>query len=198
MQPCAVALVTRVGISPDEIDQSRAAEVVSEVPGSSFVEPHQWGVKRVSLIHSKADRDLQGLDRIIPAIRIARVIGFAHPTYDVPCIPLESNRSSYGQEQQISAWDEGVWEPGASEFNLSYASQRGVADLAQYAEVDHVIFAESVDPLGKGLLERREKYSSYFKFDGMGLAIVESDCFYMLKALQRPSEARCRVLASGK
>src|SRR5262249_28173119 len=83
-------------------------------------------------------------------------------------------------------------------FDLDLARHGRVADRAEHREVDHVIFAEALAPRGERARNRGAKAFAALQLDAMTLAVIEAERLDGLLALERPCEARGRVLAAGK
>ena len=95
-----VPLVAGQGFASDEFDKRRASEVIGERPGLGLVDPHQRRLEHQSALHTEIQGDLQGLDGVVPAVRISvRCIG----RRDRPCRDYaESNAPPCEAEQRIA------------------------------------------------------------------------------------------------
>src|SRR6185312_2657345 len=92
------------------------------------------------------------------------------------------DRRREGEEQEIAAGHEGIGQAVLLHLEGGLAGQRGLADLAQRAEVDEVVLAQDRKPL--------------IQLDSMALAIVESDGLDMRKSVERPGQAGRRILST--
>ena len=83
MPRAAFAEIAGVGVLADQVDQPCPAEFVRQLPGRGLVQPHQRRVQFELPGHAEIERDLQRLDGLVAAIRIAGIIGLAHAADDV-------------------------------------------------------------------------------------------------------------------
>src|SRR6202041_3275242 len=107
MPGAALAEIAGVGVFTDQVDQPCPAELVRQLPRTGLVQPHQRRVQFEPLVHPEIECDLQRLDGLVTAIRIAGIIGLAHTADDVPDPAPVGQRRSERQKHQIAAWHEG-------------------------------------------------------------------------------------------
>ena len=135
---------------------------------------------------------------VVSAVGVARVIGFAHPAHNSFELSTVCNGSGKGDEQQIAAWHKGVGQATFFHLNGFFLSERGVAYLAQQAQVKQVVLTEFGRPIWKFQFELRQKGGAALKLNRMPLAVVEADGLNVLKTLEGPGQASGRVLTARK
>jgi len=93
---------------------------------------------------------------------------------------------------------EGIRQPRRLHFYLDVAGERGLADIADYAEIDDAIIAETRGPVRKRSLDCGEHGAAALQLDAVALAIIEAHGLHVLEARQRPGETGRGILAAGK
>ena len=96
-----------MGLIDDQRRPGIAAKLVREHPGGGLVAPHQRRFEHEAALHAEVERDLHGLDRIVPAVRIAGVVGLAHAADDALDAAAIGDGCGIGEEEQVAAGDEG-------------------------------------------------------------------------------------------
>src|SRR5262245_15612662 len=109
-----------------------------------------------------------------------------------------SQRSRKAEKNEIATWHEGRGQPGLGDRNGRVACKRGLRNGGERVEHDHMTFTQTGFP---GSVQSRHAFAyarPHSEFDGVPLAIVESDRLDAGETLERPGEANRRVLPAGK
>ncbi len=77
------ACVASVCFASDGFNQIRTAELLCQSPRLCLVDPHERSVQNEADFGAQINGDLQRFDRVVPAVRIAGVIGLTHACNDV-------------------------------------------------------------------------------------------------------------------
>ena len=200
----AVAEVAGVGVLHDQIHQLLAplrhtrgfADVVGQLPGGGFVDPHQRGVDEKAVVHAQRERDLQRLHGVVAAIGVAGEVGFADAgDDDLDAAPV-GQRGRKGEEQQVAPGHEGVGQAAGLHLKRGLAGERGVADLPEHGEVEQVVFAESLAPGGEAFAQFGQHRDACLQFHVVSLAVVEAQRFHSRVARERLGQAGGGILAA--
>jgi len=187
-----------VGLAADDLDEGHAPELLSQRPGRGLVAPHERRVDHQTALHAEVERRLERLQRVVAAVRIAREIRLAHAAHQALEASAIGDRGRHREEQDVSAGHEGVGQPVFEHAELDVPGERGLADLADHAEVDDAVLAEPCGPIGKCRSDLGEHRAAAVQLDTVALPIVEANGLDMREAGKRPGEASRRVLATGK
>ena len=102
------------------------------------------------------------------------------------------------EKKQISARYEGVGQAIFFHLKSDMSRQRGLADLAQHAEIDEMVLAQLPRPLWEAALYLGQNHQPLIEFDAVALPVVESHRLDMLIALERPGKTGGGILSTGK
>ena len=193
-----IAAITAMRFLAHEFDKSTAAEPMSEFPCRPLVAPHQRRVDNEALIHAERQGRLQGFERIVAAVGIARIVGLAHATDQVTRAAAIADRGRESEEEQVAAGNKGVRQPALRQRNRGFAGERRIANPSYYAEIDEVVVGELLIPLREFAPQPLQRRHPAIELDAVALPVIEADGFDRSKALKRPGQARCRILAAGK
>src|SRR5262249_49611385 len=148
MAPIAIAQITAMAVLNDEIKKCFAADLLRHGESVGFIHPHQRGVDGDALIEVERQRNLNGFDSIVAAIRIAGIVGFAHPgDYVTGATPI-GQCSCKTEKNQIAAWHEGRRKAAVRHRNGDLARESGVRDGSQRVEPDQMVIAKTRFPGG--------------------------------------------------
>src|SRR5215813_15019909 len=109
-----------------------------------------------------------------------------------------SESSRKAEKNEIATGHEGRGQPVLGDRNGCVACKRGLRNCGERVELDHMIFTQTGFP---GSVQSRHAFAyarPHSEFDGVPLAVVESDRLDAGETLERPSEANRRVLPAGK
>ncbi len=194
----ALAEVAGVALLHDEVREPRAAEGLREAPRRRLVDPHQRGVQHEAALHAEVQRHLQGLHRVVAAIRVAGIIRLAHAGDDVPDAPPVGERGGEGEEDEVAPRHEGVRQARRLEADLGLPRERRVGDGAQRVEGEHVILAEALPPGGVDGREAGAQALPAIELDPVALAVIEAQRLDAGVTVERPGEAGGRILPAGE
>jgi hypothetical protein len=141
------------------------------------------------LVHPHVQGDLQRLDRVVAAVRIAGIIRLAHAADEMPELAPDGQGRRQGEEEEVAARDERVGQAVLAEGDLGLSGEGRVADLPQDGEVQQVIVPEPLAPSRRKPGEPSAKVRPAVQLDPVALAVVEADGLDPLEPLQRPGEA---------
>jgi hypothetical protein len=198
MPESARAKIAAVGFFEDEIHKRFAAKRLGKPKSFCLVAPHQRGLYDEAAVHPEVYGKLHGLDSIVPAVGIARIIGFAHAAKDVFEAAPVGERRRKCQEQEISPGDKSIGQTRSAGFNVDVMRHCRLRDLPQGLDAHDVILAETVAPGGKIFADRFQDYLALAEFDVMSLAIIETDRLNELMTIERQGKTCRRILAAGK
>src|SRR5216683_1595394 len=194
----ALAEIAGVSLLDDDIDERLAAELLGQGEGRGLVDPHERRLQHEAPVHAQAERDLQRLDGVVAAVRVAGEIGLAHTAHQSAYAPAVGERRGGGEKKQISPGDEGVGESGVAHFDLDVVRHGGRAERGDDAEIEHVVFAEFFSPRGKTLAQLGEDHRAALELDRVALAVVEAHRLDAREIRERPGEAGGRILPARK
>src|SRR5258708_30890248 len=180
----------------DQLDERLAAQVARQLPGRRLVDPHERRLDRETAVHAERERNLRRLDRVVAAIRVAGEIGLAHAADEYVVGPSISDGGSQGEKDEIAAGHERVRQLRLLHLEFHLAGERGLADLAEEAEIQQVAFAEPRSPLRKGGGQQLQDALARIELGSMALAVVETDGLDTLVAPERPGQPGPGVLSS--
>ena len=193
-----VAEIAGVRVLADQIDQPCPAQIVRQLPGRRFIQPHQRRMQFEWFGHAQIERGIQRLDGLVAAIRIAGIIRLAHPADDVTDAAAVGQRSGEGEKHQIAARHERIGQAVLAHLDRDVTRQRGIGNRGQGRNVQRVAFAQLPRPIRPQGFDPVQQAVAAVKFDGMTLAVAESERFDVRKALQRPGEAGRGILSAGE
>ena len=198
MARAAAAEVAGVGLFDDELHQRITAEVLRELPGRRLVDPHERRLDGETPRHSERQRHLRRLDRVVAAVRVAREIRLAHAADEHLDAAAIGECRRQRQENQIAPGDECIGQLRFLHFECHFAGERGLADLAEQAEVEQMVFAEALGPVWEGIGQQPKSALARIELRSMALPVVEADGLYALMAGKGPGKTGRRVLAAGE
>src|SRR6185369_3914079 len=190
----AVPQITAMALLDDEIKKCFSADVLRHGKGVGFVDPHQGSMDADTLVEAERQRDLHGLDRVVAAVRITGIVGFTHASDQMAGAAPISHCAGKAEENEIAARHEGRRQAGLGDRDSCVACQCGLRNGSKRIELDYVIIAQTRFP---GTVQGRHALADacpYREFDGVPLAVVETNRLDARETLQRPGEANCRVL----
>jgi hypothetical protein len=194
----ANAVVASVRVVYDDIDERIAAKIMRKLPGLRFIDPHQRRLEREALPHTERDGDLQRFDRVVATIGITGEIGLAHAANDHTEFATISQRGSELKKKQIATRHERIRQTVFLKFDFNIARQRGVGELPEHAQINHVIVAQALRPFRKLFANRSDHLLPRFEFDAMTLTVIEAHGFHVRIPRERPREARRGILSAGE
>ena len=131
-----------VGVFDDEVDQLISTlgvcfltEVIGQLPGLRFVNPHQGCLDQQATVHAERQRNLHGLHGVVAAVGVAREIGFAHACNDDIQVTAIGQGRSQGEKQQVAPRHKGVGQARGFHLERHVARQGCFAHLTQHAKV---------------------------------------------------------------
>ena len=95
----------------------------------------------VTRLSRPSQRNLHSLDRIVAAVRIAGIIGFAHAGDQMSGATTISQCSRKAEENQIAAGHEGRRQPGLGNRDSHVAGKCGLRNGSECVEFDQMIVA---------------------------------------------------------
>ncbi|MNE92592.1 hypothetical protein D3C80_1903360 [compost metagenome] len=104
----SVAVIAGQGLGADEFDDLTAAEVIRQRPSLALVDPHQRRLKNETSLHAQVECDLQGLDRVVAAVRITGIVRLAYAGDHVLEASAIGDGGREGQKEQVSARHKGI------------------------------------------------------------------------------------------
>ena len=90
------------------------------------------------------------------------------------------------EEQQVAARHEGVGQACSGHLDFGLAGQGRVADVAEHAQIQHVVVPELAAPLRELAPHGFEHRVARLKLHMVALAVVKTDGLHMRKLAQRP------------
>ena len=196
VKQASLTTITGVRFIHDKIDESLTPQHFREPPRRRFVDPHQRRVQDKPTLHSKIERDLESLDRVVSAIRISGIIGFTHAGDDIAEATTVSQGCGKGQEDQIAARHERVWQPAFAHLDGCIPRQRRVGNLTERGQTNRVFLSEAPGPGRVLFAHALADLTAAFQLHTMTLTVVKANGLDRGKPLQRPSQAGGRILAS--
>jgi hypothetical protein len=143
-------------------------------------------------------RQLQRLDGIVPAIRVAGKIGLADAGHDMLDAPPIGGDRRHGQKQQVSPRHEGIGQAVRLHGDFGLSRQRCLAEFSDDPGIDDMIRAELRRPVRELGAQRAENRRADVQFHPVALAIVEADRLDAREAVKRPGQAGRRILPARK
>jgi len=147
-----------------------------------------------TLVEAKRQRNLDGLDRVVAAVRIAGIVGLTHAGDQMAGSAPISHGAGKTEKNEIAAWHEGRRQAGLGDRDSCVARQCGLRNGSKRIELDYVIVAQTRFP---GTVQGRHALADacpYCEFDGVPLAVVETNRLDARETLERPGKANRRVL----
>ena len=94
-----IAVVAAMRLLAHQFNKSGAAEPVGKLPCRLLVAPHQRRVNDEAVIHAERQCHLQRFERVVAAIRIARIVGLAHPANEVASVAAIADRGGKREKE---------------------------------------------------------------------------------------------------
>jgi hypothetical protein len=192
------AEITAVRFFKDEVHEHLAAKRFGKAPGFRLADPHEGRFENKTAVHPEVQSKLHRFDRVVPAIGVAGIIGFAHAAKNMFEAAPVGNSSGKRQEQEIAPRNESIRKPRGTGFNLHVMRERCLRDFPQSLDANDVILAEAAAPCGKIAANGLEDDLALAEFGFVPLAIIEADRFNERMAFERQGKTCCRVLAAGE
>ena len=178
-----------MGVLDDQVDERRAAQPPGHLPGAGLVDPHERRLDGEGRVHAKRQRPGQGLERVVAAVGVARVVGLTHAADQGADAAAVGERGGVGEEQEVAAGHERVRQAGCRHLEGGVAGERRVADLAEGGEVEHVVRPEPRGPPGIVGGEGLAHGAALDQLHGVPLAVAEAHRLDPAVALERRGEA---------
>ncbi|ODR94381.1 hypothetical protein AUC70_06820 [Methyloceanibacter stevinii] len=173
-----------MGFLPDEVDKGGAPELVRKRPALCLGETHQRCLDGEGDLRAQTDGRLKGLQCLVPAVRIARIVGLAHAADQHVQAPAMPERRRIDEEHQVAPRNEGGGEAGLGHDDFGLGRQRRIADRPEAGDIDHMIGTEACGPVRKALGNGRADALPALEFDAVPLAVVEADGIHAGVAVQ--------------
>ncbi|CFP58709.1 Uncharacterised protein [Bordetella pertussis] len=196
MALAALAQVAGMAVLDHHVDQRLPAQPVGQLPGLGLVQPHQRRLDGDPRTQPQAQRYLLRLDGVVAAVRVPGKIGFAHAAHQHVELAAITERRGQRQEQQVAARHEGIGQAVGLHLDLAVAGHGGVAHLRQDAQVEQMIVAQALGPVGKVGAQFAQHDLAGIQLDAMPLAVVETQRLDVGIALQRPGQASGGILSA--
>src|SRR4051812_394522 len=194
----AVAPIARVRALDDEIDEGLAAQFVRQRESGGLVAPHQGRVQDEARLETEIERHLHGLDGVVAAVRIARVVGLTDAEHDMAAAAPIGEGGGERQKNEVAARHEGRGQAGVRHGDFGLAGQRRIRNGAERLKGEDVVFAEASVPERTRAGKRGPDGGAAIEFDPMALSVIEPKRFDRREPLQRPGETHRRVLSAGE
>ena len=175
MKQASLTTITGVRLIHDKIDESPTPQRFREPPSCRFVDPHQRSVQDKPTLHSKIERDLESLDRVVSAIGISGIIGFTHAGDDIAEATPISQGCGKGQEDQIAARHERVWQPAFAHLNGCIPRQRRIGNLTERGQTNRVILSEAPGPGCVLFAHALADWTAAFQLHTMTLTVIKAN-----------------------
>lgn len=182
-----------MGLLHDQIEDAKA---LGHRPGRGFIDPHKRSFEHEATLHAEVQRHLKRFDRIVPAIGIARKIGFAHAAHDAAEGPPIRESARIGEKEQVAPGHESVRQAFRHGCDFNVMRHRGGTKGGHRgADIKHVIGSKAGS---ETLPEGSANAIAAVQFHTMALAVEKAERFDMRKLVQRPGQAGCAILAAGE
>ena len=138
-----------MSVLDDDIQELVTTELVRKAPGGGLVNSHKWSLNYKTFIHAEIERYLQRLDRLIPAVRVTRKVGLAHPSNDDFMAASISNRRCRCEKKNVSPWNKRRGKTVFAHLDGHFANKGRVADRLEKSQFKYDIFTEPLRPNGE-------------------------------------------------
>jgi hypothetical protein len=198
MQLAALAEVAGVAVAHDDLDKRLAAQPPGQTPGLGLGEPHKRGLDDEVLGHAEIERQLHGVERVAPAVRIAGEVGLAHAAHQPRQPAPVGQRRGVDEEGQVAAGHEGRGQALLGQLDRPVGGERALGHRAEALHLEHVVGAQPLAPGGEGLGHAGAHRLAGGQLHRVPLAVVEAHGLDPPVALQRPGQADGGILSAGE
>ena len=120
-----------MAVLDDEIKERFTADLLRHGESFRLVDPHQRRVDRDSLVKAESEDYLHGFDGIVAAVRVTGIVSFTHARYQMAGAAPVGQRAGKAEKNKITAGHEGGWQTAPGHLDGSFASERGVGEVAR-------------------------------------------------------------------
>ena len=189
VQLAAFAKIAGVALGAYEIHKRLAALRFGQPPGVGLVKPHQGSVDDETRVHADVERHLHGFHRVVPAVRVAGRIRFAHADDNVPDALFPRQRRGRREKKQVAPRHKGVRQALIIHGDRHVAGHGRVTDLREEIQFEQGVASEARPPRRVDPGSAFAQAPAAFQFHGVPLSVGETDGFHPDKMVQRPAEA---------
>ena len=182
----------------EKIHQHLAAKVLRKRPRTCLVDPHQRRLDHKPRIEPQVQGHLQRLQRVIPAIRVARIIRLAHAAHEMAQAPSIGNCRGRREEQDVAPRNKCRGQPVAPHLDGDIRRQRRLAHLPDDRKIQHVVRAQPRTPIRKGAPQARHERFAHLQLHGMPLPVRKTNGLDSLETRKRPRQAGRGILPARK
>src|SRR5260221_532851 len=119
-----IAEIAGVGVFDQHVEKRVSTDLVRQRERRGLVDPHQGGVNHETAFHPQIERQLHAFDRVVATIRITGEVGLTHARDQMLHSPPIGERTREGEENEITAGNEGRRQPTRARLDGDLARER--------------------------------------------------------------------------